>query len=149
MGRAESQILVTHSLLTNFNGWSGKLHHGLHLVTLPIVIKKLVNWQTKKLYGISRLSCYEQYFLLMHSDQLPPTFRLTLTNFLFWVWQSGHQEMAVFNQLMLICHVTKFIQLDIGTWNYVYIVSEDQEVWMLLIRPCLVSNVNEQRVGSH
>ncbi len=42
MGRAESQILVTHSHLTNF-GWSGELHHNLHLVTLPIVIKKLVN----------------------------------------------------------------------------------------------------------
>ncbi len=60
MGRAESQILA-------------------------IVIKKLVNWLTKKLYDISRLSCYDQYFLLMHGDQLRPTFRLTLTNFLFWV----------------------------------------------------------------
>ncbi len=42
MGRAESQILVTHSHLTNF-GWSGELHHDLPLVTLPNIIKKLVN----------------------------------------------------------------------------------------------------------
>ncbi len=35
MGRAESQILVKHSHLTNF-GWSGELHHDLHLVTLTI-----------------------------------------------------------------------------------------------------------------
>ncbi len=56
MGRAESQILVTHSHLTNF-GRSGELHHNLHLVTLPIVIKKLVNWLTKKLLAIGRLSC--------------------------------------------------------------------------------------------
>ncbi len=38
MSRAESQILVTHSHLTNF-GWSGELHHDFHLVTLQIVIK--------------------------------------------------------------------------------------------------------------
>ena len=61
MGCAESQILVTHSYLTNFR-WSGELHHDLHLATLPIVIKKLVNWLTKKLYEIGRLSCYDQYF---------------------------------------------------------------------------------------
>ncbi len=84
MGRAESQILVTHSHLTNF-GWSDELRHDLHLVTLPTAIKKLVNWLTKKLYEISRLSCYDQYFLLRHIDQLQPTFWLTLTNFLFWV----------------------------------------------------------------
>ena len=86
MGRAESQILVTHSHLTHF-GWSGELNHNLHLVTLPIVIRKLVNWLAKKLYGISRLSCYDQYFLLRHSEQLRPTFWLILTNFLFWVYQ--------------------------------------------------------------
>ncbi len=45
MGRAESKILVTHSHLTNL-GWSGELHYNLHLVTLPIVINKLVNWLT-------------------------------------------------------------------------------------------------------
>ncbi len=50
-----------------------------------IVIKKLVNWLTKTLYEISHLSCYDQYFLLMHDDQLRPTFWLTLINFLFWV----------------------------------------------------------------
>ncbi len=87
MGRAESQILVTHSHLTKF-GWSGELHHNLHLVTWPILIMKLVNWPTKKLYEISRLSCHDQYFLLMHGDQLRPTFWLTLTNFLFWVHSS-------------------------------------------------------------
>ncbi len=75
MGRAESQILATYSHLTNF-GWSGELHD-LHLVILPIVVKKLVNWLAKKLYEISRLSCYDQYFLLMHGDQLPVTFWLT------------------------------------------------------------------------
>ncbi len=84
MGCAESQILVTHSYLTNFR-WSGELHHDLHLATLPIVIKKLVNWLTKKLYEICRLSCYDQYILLRHGDQLRPNFWLTLMNFLFWV----------------------------------------------------------------
>ncbi len=33
MGRAELQILVTQSHLTNF-GWSGELHQDLHLGTL-------------------------------------------------------------------------------------------------------------------
>ncbi len=56
--------------------WAGQ--EGLR--ELPIVMKKLVNWLTKKFSDISHLSPYDQYLDLMHGVQLRPTSWLTLTN---------------------------------------------------------------------